>query len=49
MMETLGELIVSLLIVAGSGFTLVGSIGLVKLPGLNPVLLGARSLRSSEA
>jgi len=34
MMETLGELIVSLLIIAGSGFTLVGSIGLVKLPGL---------------
>jgi multicomponent K+:H+ antiporter subunit G len=33
-MEMLGELVVSLLIVAGGGFTLVGSIGLVKLPDL---------------
>lgn len=33
-METLQEFVISLLIVAGGGFTLVGSIGLVKLPDL---------------
>ena len=33
-METLGEIVVALLIVAGSSFTLIGSIGLVKLPDL---------------
>ena len=33
-MDTFGEIVVALLIVAGSGFTLVGAIGLVKLPDL---------------
>lgn len=33
-MEMLGEVVVALLIVAGSSFTLIGSIGLVKLPDL---------------
>lgn len=33
-MDTVGEVLVALLIVAGSTFTLVGSIGLVKLPDL---------------
>ncbi|MDT3670381.1 MAG: Na+/H+ antiporter subunit G [Aromatoleum sp.] len=33
-MHTLGEVLVALLIVAGSSFTLIGSIGLVKLPDL---------------
>ncbi|WP_332670327.1 Na+/H+ antiporter subunit G [Aromatoleum sp.] len=33
-MDMLGEVVVALLIVAGSTFTLVGSIGLVKLPDL---------------
>jgi len=33
-MDTLGEIVVALLIIAGSTFTLVGSIGLVKLPEL---------------
>lgn len=33
-MDTIGEIVVALLIVAGSSFTLIGSIGLVKLPDL---------------